>query len=91
MGGKVFPMYFITTEPEAPVEVYDKLVVSVNLRYALSILVIIFPALFLIALILLAWRYRLMIQAHKEADGTSSSAVRTAANKQSSDDMKFSG
>jgi hypothetical protein len=90
MGGKVFPMYFITTEPEAPVEVYDKLVVSVNLRYALSILVIIFPAIFLIALILLGWRYRL-IQAYKEADGTSSSAVRTAANKQSSDDMKFSG
>lgn len=43
MGGKVIPVYFLTTDPDAPDKVIKQLQFGLSIRYALSILVIIIP------------------------------------------------
>lgn len=45
MGGKVIPVYFLTTDPDAPDSLVDQLKFGLSIRYALSILVIIIPIL----------------------------------------------
>ena len=51
MGGKVLPVYWLRNRPEAPDYVGDRLRYGVDVRYALSILVIIVPCLAFIGLV----------------------------------------